>query len=40
MSENGAGDAEHAFESAVNMTAAEMRRWLDTEESNEVGWTN
>lgn len=28
------------FQSAVNMTAAEIERWLKTEESREVGWTH
>ena len=40
MSENETEDAERAFASAVNMTADEMREWLDTEQSNEVGWTH
>jgi hypothetical protein len=40
MSENEAQDTDRAFESAINMTADEMRRWLDTERSNEVGWTH
>lgn len=26
------------FKEAVNMTAAELERWLDTPESKEVGW--
>ena len=26
------------FHQAVNMSAAELTRWLDTEESREVGW--
>jgi hypothetical protein len=26
------------FVAAVNMTAAELREWLDTEESRKVGW--
>ena len=40
MSDEGAQDAERAFESAVNMSADEMRRWLATDQSNEVGWTH
>jgi hypothetical protein len=27
------------FRAAVNMTAAELEDWLDTEESRKVGWT-
>jgi hypothetical protein len=27
----------HEFDDAVNMTAAEIERWLETEESREVG---
>ena len=30
-------DARHDFSEAVNMTASELRRWLDTEESKSVG---
>jgi hypothetical protein len=30
-------DARQAFDEAVNMTASELRSWLDTEESKEVG---
>jgi hypothetical protein len=26
------------FKEAVNMTAAELEKWLETEQSNEVGW--
>lgn len=26
------------FHDAVNMTASELRQWLDTDESREVGW--
>jgi hypothetical protein len=28
-----------AFHQAVNMAARELERWLDTEESQSVGWT-
>lgn len=28
------------FDDAVNMTPAEIERWLDTQESREVGWTH
>ncbi len=27
------------FQAAVNMTPAELERWLETEESLSVGWT-
>ncbi len=27
------------FQEAVNMTPAELERWLETEESQSVGWT-
>ncbi len=27
------------FQAAVNMTPAELERWLETEESRSVGWT-
>jgi hypothetical protein len=27
------------FQAAVNMTPAELERWLETEESQSVGWT-
>ena len=30
-------EARSEFSSAVNMTASELRRWLDTEESKSVG---
>lgn len=30
-------DIRHAFDEAVNMTASELRSWLDSEESQEVG---
>ena len=30
-------DVRRAFDEAVNMTASELRSWLDTEESQEVG---
>ena len=33
-----ADDIRRAFDELVNMTAEEMRRWLDTPESWEVGW--
>jgi len=26
------------FDEAVNMTASELKKWLDTKESREVGW--
>ena len=29
-----------AFEDAVNMTPAALEKWLQTEESKEVGWTH
>ncbi len=29
-----------SFADAVNMTAAELERWLDTPDSKEVGWTH
>ncbi|HEX6265929.1 MAG TPA: DUF3140 domain-containing protein [Burkholderiales bacterium] len=28
-----------AFRHAVNMSTKELERWLDTEESQSVGWT-
>jgi hypothetical protein len=28
----------HAFDDAVNMTPKELEDWLDTDESQEVGW--
>ena len=31
---------EKAFHEVVNMTPAEMERWLATEESRSVGWTH
>ena len=39
MSDNEAQDTERTFRSAVNMTADELREWLETEHSKEVGWT-
>jgi hypothetical protein len=27
------------FQAAVNMTPAELEKWLETEESQSVGWT-
>ena len=30
-------DIRHAFDEVVNMTASELRSWLDTEASKEVG---
>jgi hypothetical protein len=34
----GGDDIRHEFDSVVNMTAAELERWLDTDESKAVGW--
>lgn len=31
---------ERAFHEAVNMTPAELERWLATEDSRSVGWTH
>ncbi|QJE96221.1 DUF3140 domain-containing protein [Luteolibacter luteus] len=28
----------HDFREAVNMTSAQLEKWLDTEESRQVGW--
>ena len=39
MSDNEVQDMDRIFKEAVNMTADELRRWLQTEQSNEVGWT-
>jgi hypothetical protein len=31
-------DARAAFDKAVNMTPAELERWLDSDDSKRVGW--
>lgn len=31
-------DVEREFKEAVNMTAGELKKWLETEESRSVGW--
>jgi len=31
-------DVRHAFDDVVNMTPAELERWLETDESQAVGW--
>ena len=33
-----ADDVHAEFKSAVNMTAGEIEKWLETDESKEVGW--
>ena len=38
MAEVDRGKVRRAFAEAVNMTAAELDRWLRTEESRKVGW--
>ena len=43
MTQHRAGDAAEiwdSFQEAVNMTQAELERWLRTEESRSVGWTH
>lgn len=37
MSEDEQREIREAFDDAVNMTAAELERWLDTDESKDVG---
>ena len=39
MADSGDG-AEQAFRELVNMDAAALRRWLETEESRSVGWVH
>lgn len=39
MTERERKDIRTAFRHAVNMSTKELERWLDTEESQSVGWT-
>ena len=38
MAEDDRADTIKAFHDAVNMTPAALEKWLDTDESKEVGW--
>ena len=40
MDETEKREIEGAFGEAVNMTPKELERWLETEESQSVGWTH
>jgi hypothetical protein len=38
MADQDPDETRRAFEDAVNMTPKELRSWLETDESQEVGW--